>query len=51
MSKAVNTGISKTVVVSAQGYNWGIGSFSTVSSDVVHFGWAIVKVSYLLLFA
>jgi hypothetical protein len=47
----MNTGISKAMVVSAQGYNWGIVSFATVSSDVVHFGWAIVKVSYLLLFA
>jgi len=49
--KVVNCGISKSMMVSAQGDDGGKFSFSTKSSDMVHFDGRIFKVSYLLLFA
>jgi hypothetical protein len=47
----MNCGISKPMMVSAQGDDWGKTAFSTKSSDMVHFDGRIFKVSYLLLFA
>jgi len=47
----VNTGISKPMMFSTQGNDGCKASFSSISSDMVHFDWRIINFSYAVALA